>query len=130
MDFASGPPVRQNATSWNCDATGSRTQRLSPAWPDGRRRSERRRVLDLFDPSCLVADGSVNLKEADRIQQVGTPRCCSLAVTLLLPALILPTVVAAQGSPFLTGAVALQNNILAWLTPIAVILVMALGAMA
>jgi type IV secretory pathway VirB2 component (pilin) len=51
-------------------------------------------------------------------------------VTRLLPALILPTVVAAQGSPFLTGAVALQNNILAWLTPIAVILVMALGAMA
>lgn len=36
----------------------------------------------------------------------------------------------AQASPFLTGATALQNNILAWLTPIAVILVMALGAMA
>ncbi len=36
----------------------------------------------------------------------------------------------AQGSPFMTGATALQSNILAWLTPIAVILVMALGAMA
>jgi len=36
----------------------------------------------------------------------------------------------AQGSPFLTGATALQTNILAWLTPIAVILVMVLGAMA
>jgi type IV secretion system protein VirB2 len=36
----------------------------------------------------------------------------------------------AQASPFLTGATALQTNILAWLTPIAVILVMALGAMA
>ncbi len=36
----------------------------------------------------------------------------------------------AQGSPFMTGATALQTNILAWLTPIAVILVMALGAMA
>lgn len=33
-------------------------------------------------------------------------------------------------SPFLTGATALQSNILAWLTPIAIILVMALGAMA
>src|SRR2546423_15253818 len=36
----------------------------------------------------------------------------------------------AQSSPFLTGATALQINLLAWLTPIAVILVMALGAMA
>jgi type IV secretion system protein VirB2 len=34
------------------------------------------------------------------------------------------------GSPFMTGATALQSNILAWLTPIAVILVMALGALA
>jgi hypothetical protein len=30
----------------------------------------------------------------------------------------------------MTGATALQSNILAWLTPIAVILVMVLGAMA
>lgn len=36
----------------------------------------------------------------------------------------------AQGSPFMTGANSLQTNILAWLTPIAVILVMVLGAMA
>jgi type IV secretion system protein VirB2 len=36
----------------------------------------------------------------------------------------------AQSSPFMTGATALQTNILAWLTPIAVILVMVLGAMA
>jgi len=41
-----------------------------------------------------------------------------------------PTLVLAQSSPFLTGATALQSNILAWLTPIAVILVMVLGAMA
>jgi type IV secretion system protein VirB2 len=47
-----------------------------------------------------------------------------------LPALLLPTLAAAQASPFLTGATALQNNILAWLTPIAVILVMVMGAMA
>jgi Type IV secretion-system coupling protein DNA-binding domain len=36
----------------------------------------------------------------------------------------------AQASPFLTGATALQTNILAWLTPIAVILIMVLGGMA
>src|SRR2546430_17381171 len=36
----------------------------------------------------------------------------------------------AQASPFLTGATALQINLLAWLTPVAVILVMVLGAMA
>lgn len=36
----------------------------------------------------------------------------------------------AQSSPFLTGATALQSNIIAWLTPIAVILIMALGGMA
>ena len=49
----------------------------------------------------------------------------SAALMLLLPQLVL-----AQNSPFLTGATALQTNILAWLTPIAVILVMVLGAMA
>jgi type IV secretion system protein VirB2 len=52
------------------------------------------------------------------------------AQALALAAFMLPVVAAAQTSPFLTGATALQSNILAWLTPIAVILVMALGAMA
>ncbi len=42
----------------------------------------------------------------------------------------IPLSALAQSSPFLTGATALQTNILAWLTPIAIILVMALGAMA
>jgi Type IV secretion-system coupling protein DNA-binding domain len=41
-----------------------------------------------------------------------------------------PALVWAQASPFMTGATALQTNILAWLTPIAIILVMVLGAMA
>lgn len=36
----------------------------------------------------------------------------------------------AQASPFLTGATSLESNILSWLTPIAIILVMVLGAMA
>jgi type IV secretion system protein VirB2 len=51
----------------------------------------------------------------------------SVAVLLALsPALAF----AQAASPFMTGATALQTNILAWLTPIAIILVMALGAMA
>ena len=40
------------------------------------------------------------------------------------------TLAQAQSSPFMTGATALETNILAWLTPIAIILVMVLGAMA
>ena len=54
-------------------------------------------------------------------------RLHSLAVLALLPGLALAQTAT---SPFLTGANALQTNILAWLTPIAVILVMVLGAMA
>jgi type IV secretion system protein VirB2 len=53
-----------------------------------------------------------------------------LAGVSLVPALCTPAVVLAQASPFMTGATALQTNILAWLTPVAVILVMALGGMA
>jgi hypothetical protein len=49
------------------------------------------------------------------------------ALTWGTPILVLAQ---AQGSPFMTGATALQTNILAWLTPIAIILVMVLGAMA
>jgi type IV secretion system protein VirB2 len=45
--------------------------------------------------------------------------------------LVVPDLSLAQAaSPFLTGATALQTNILAWLTPVAIILVMVLGAMA
>jgi type IV secretion system protein VirB2 len=49
----------------------------------------------------------------------------AVAITLL------PGLAFAQAaSPFLTGATSLQSNILAWLTPVAVILVMVLGGMA
>jgi type IV secretion system protein VirB2 len=56
----------------------------------------------------------------------------ALAVLLIGLALVTPELALAQttSSPFLTGATALQSNILAWLTPIAIILVMVLGAMA
>ncbi len=53
------------------------------------------------------------------------PRRLGVGALLCSPALAL-----AQSSPFMTGATALQTNILAWLTPIAIILVMVLGAMA
>ena len=56
-----------------------------------------------------------------------------LAISLLLLAAIaaVPDLALAQAaSPFMTGASALQTNILAWLTPVAIILVMVLGAMA
>jgi hypothetical protein len=53
-----------------------------------------------------------------------------LHVFMVTGVLLLPDLTLAQASPFLTGANALQTNILAWLTPIAIILVMVLGAMA
>jgi type IV secretion system protein VirB2 len=54
------------------------------------------------------------------------------AAVCVLPMLLAPLAALAQAasSPFMTGATALQSNILAWLTPIAIILVMALGALA
>ena len=54
---------------------------------------------------------------------------CSVPAVLLFWAAPI-SVSQAQSSPFMTGATALQTNLLAWLTPIAIILVMALGAMA
>ena len=54
----------------------------------------------------------------------------SFPAALLVLGAAVPGLVLAQSSPFLTGATALQTNILAWLTPVAIILVMVLGAMA
>lgn len=55
---------------------------------------------------------------------------CAVSIGIGIAALAICTPVIAQTSPFLTGATALQSNILAWLTPVAIILVMVLGAMA
>ena len=49
---------------------------------------------------------------------------------LLMLCMSASSLVFAQASPVLTGAESLQTNILAWLTPIAVIFVMVLGVMA
>ena len=54
----------------------------------------------------------------------------SFPAGMLVLGIGMPGLVLAQSSPFLTGATALQTNILAWLTPVAIILVMVLGAMA
>lgn len=56
--------------------------------------------------------------------------CLPRVALLLLIAALVPELAVAQSSPFLTGANSLQDNILAWATPIAVILVMVLGFMA
>jgi type IV secretion system protein VirB2 len=50
----------------------------------------------------------------------------SFAIILL----VVPGLAGAQASPFMTGVTSLQTNILAWLTPIAIILIMVLGGMA
>ena len=60
----------------------------------------------------------------------GPQEMASSGGTLLVVFLLVPGLALAQASPFMTGATALQTNILAWLTPVAVILVMVLGAMA
>jgi type IV secretion system protein VirB2 len=58
------------------------------------------------------------------------PQHIMLSLLLIMCAIGAPDLAMAQSSPFLTGATALQTNILSWLTPIAIILVMVLGGMA
>lgn len=54
-----------------------------------------------------------------------------LLATLAIVLVLSPDFALAQStSPFLTGANSLQTNILAWLTPVAIILIMVLGGMA
>ena len=52
------------------------------------------------------------------------------SVVLLVAMIGSPDIAMAQSSPFLSGATSLQANILAWLTPVAIILVMVLGGLA
>ena len=65
------------------------------------------------------------LRLIDRIA-AAAPLMLALLALLVLD----PGSAVAQTSPFMTGATALQTNILAWLTPVAIILVMILGGMA
>ena len=57
-------------------------------------------------------------------------RQLALPLLLVISAACAPDLSLAQASPFMTGATALQTNLLAWLTPVAIILVMVLGGMA
>ncbi len=66
-------------------------------------------------------------RSGSRRARLATP---ALKLILLSTALAVSGVALGQTSPFMTGATALQTNILAWLTPVAIILVMVLGAMA
>lgn len=59
-----------------------------------------------------------------------SPRHTRFSLLATAAAASAPSLALAQASPFLTGATALQTNILAWLTPVAIILVMILGGMA
>lgn len=63
------------------------------------------------------------------VANAALPAGATLVFSLAV-AFALPQAAFAQASPFLTGATALETNILAWLTPIAIILVMVLGGMA
>jgi type IV secretion system protein VirB2 len=57
-------------------------------------------------------------------------RRIALPILALMLIVCAPDLATAQTSPFLTGASSLQTNILAWLTPVAIILIMVLGGMA
>lgn len=68
-------------------------------------------------------------RNAGRVAGARSPVAVALTLSVIV-ALIVPQAALAQASPFLTGATALETNILAWLTPVAIILVMVLGGMA
>jgi type IV secretion system protein VirB2 len=57
-------------------------------------------------------------------------RVALLLLELICGLTISQSLMAQASSPFMTGATSLQSNILAWLTPVAIILIMLLGGMA
>ena len=65
-----------------------------------------------------------------KITMLGKTACFKGTPVWAVLGMLPMTVWAQSASPFMTGATALQTNILAWLTPVAIILVMVLGAMA
>jgi type IV secretion system protein VirB2 len=71
------------------------------------------------------------MSQLANMRQLATRQLAHLALVAALVAMICaPDLALAQTSPFMTGASSLQTNILAWLTPVAIILVMVLGGMA
>src|ERR1700678_4534625 len=72
-----------------------------------------------------------NMPQLLSMPQLSTRLLAYVALATALTTMICaPDWALAQASPFLTGATSLQTNILAWLTPVAIILVMVLGGMA
>jgi hypothetical protein len=62
------------------------------------------------------------MRQLPNAPQLATRRLAHLALAAVLAAMICaPGLALAQTSPFLTGASSLQTNILAWLTPVAII---------
>ena len=70
------------------------------------------------------------MRRAPKMPQLASRGLAHLALTALVAMICAPDLALAQASPFMTGASSLQTNILAWLTPIAIILIMVLGGMA
>jgi type IV secretion system protein VirB2 len=71
------------------------------------------------------------MRRLPNMPQLATRRLACVALAVALAAMICaPDLALAQASPFMTGASSLQTNILAWLTPVAIILIMVLGGMA
>lgn len=80
--------------------------------------------------TCALKITRVLHSRAREASAVRRRRRSAILGGLCVPLTVVPLPLSAQSSPFMTGATALQTNLLAWLTPIAVILVMVLGAMA
>jgi type IV secretion system protein VirB2 len=71
------------------------------------------------------------MQQHPNMLRLATRRLTHFALAAALVAVICaPGLALAQASPFMTGASSLQTNILAWLTPVAIILIMVLGGMA
>ena len=70
------------------------------------------------------------MRLAPNVRQLASRGVTHLALVALVAMICAPDLALAQASPFLTGASSLQTNILAWLTPVAIILIMVLGGMA
>jgi hypothetical protein len=81
-----------------------------------------------------ILSAAINRKRNSSVHHP-RPHCYALQ-QILLPLMLVvfaissPGLAMAQASPFMTGATSLQTNLLAWLTPVAIILVMVLGGMA
>jgi type IV secretion system protein VirB2 len=86
-----------------------------------------------FGLQDLESERMLMLNQLTRIAARALPDVIALIMPLAIAMVLCMTLsqpALAQASPFLTGATALETNILAWLTPVAIILVMVLGGMA